>query len=435
MSSAAPAFRIEATVVHLGGDGADLARVRLRLGDRSLSQFHEVDTDRVRDWVTTSPVALALWFADNWWRLRWEPIRGGRPTPDWRLRHELSSASSSRLWPPLMIYGAGERMVFGPAAGAPLETGPLRYIDPPVSVCAASEYEAGLDLFFDQARSDASGAADASALASMLSELSAERSDPDQAAWRRLEARLGYDVDAAPATLMQEMIRLEDSVGQEAVEEAAVAVPGEHAPGSLRQSVEATRSSAVIVDLSIARQAQAHSSLPLPPWRQAEDAAWRLRSAIGREEGPLLAKALADTLQVRWEAVAAATATARTLPYAGRLSGRGDAVKLSLQTLKPHDRRYELARALGDAVWNIDAPFSPLTKGKTDRQKFSRAFAQSLLCPFHELRKHVTLEAPTELEMHAAARYFHVNVGVIRTLLVNKGILPRETLDERVEAA
>jgi hypothetical protein len=94
-----------------------------------------------------------------------------------------------------------------------------------------------------------------------------------------------------------------------------------------------------------------------------------------------------------------------------------------------------LARFIGDAVWTSDAEFGVVSRAKTDRQKFQRAFAQSLLCPFSELAHHVDLEGPTEAQMDSAARYFHVNARVVRTLLVNKGVLPRETLEEQLEAA
>ena len=99
------------------------------------------------------------------------------------------------------------------------------------------------------------------------------------------------------------------------------------------------------------------------------------------------------------------------------------------------DRRFELARVLGDAVWTSLAHFGVISRGKTDRQKFQRAFAQSLLCPFEDLRHYVNLSGPTEDQIEAAARRYHVHRSVVGTLLVNKVFLARETLGEQLEAA
>jgi hypothetical protein len=67
--------------------------------------------------------------------------------------------------------------------------------------------------------------------------------------------------------------------------------------------------------------------------------------------------------------------------------------------------------------------------------QMNAAVDRSLLCPFSELRKRIDLLGPTEEQIDSAASYFHVRPSVVRTLLVNKGVLPRETLAERLEAA
>jgi hypothetical protein len=115
--------------------------------------------------------------------------------------------------------------------------------------------------------------------------------------------------------------------------------------------------------------------------------------------------------------------------------GRGTAEQIALQTRSAHDRRFELARVLGDSVWSSRAKFGIISRGKTDRQKFQRAFAQSLLCPFEDLGNYVDLAGPTDDQIEKAARRYHVHRSVVRTLLVNKGFLPRETLGEQLEAA
>ena len=113
----------------------------------------------------------------------------------------------------------------------------------------------------------------------------------------------------------------------------------------------------------------------------------------------------------------------------------GAEAKLALQTSQPIDRRFELARIVGDAVWTGDDAFGVISRAKTERQKFQRAFAQSLLCPFDGLLERIDPVDPSDEQIDAAAAHFNVRPSVVQTLLVNKGILPRETLAERLEAA
>src|SRR5262249_15611580 len=108
--------------------------------------------------------------------------------------------------------------------------------------------------------------------------------------------------------------------------------------------------------------------------------------------------------------------------------------RIALQS-KYRGQRFELARALGEAAWDSAAPFAPLSRAKTDRQKFQRAFAQSLLCPFDDLISYINTSNPTDRDINAAGKHFHVSENVVRTILVNKEVLPRERLEDRLEAA
>ena len=82
----------------------DAAHLSLRLGDQVVTRLAIIDRHEVRDYFRASAVTLALWLTDHWWRLRWETLKDQRrPSADWRLRHELTSAPGGTLWPPLMI--------------------------------------------------------------------------------------------------------------------------------------------------------------------------------------------------------------------------------------------------------------------------------------------------------------------------------------------
>ena len=418
--------------------GSDVAEITIRAGKHILTRVAEVEIGKTRDFFRASAMSLSLWLADNWWRLRCEPVDDPRlPSADWRLRHELSSAPGGTLWPPLMIYSVGERIVISPSIGRRPAIGPVQYLDTPVCLMSANEFEVGIDHFLDLVFSNCARSADIQALKVLVRQLNTERSDRELSAWRRLEACLGYDADEAPDNVIDALIGMEGIAGDEGVEEAAIATKGISAPVILQQAVEASRASQLLVsfDLSNYVKLDVDHLTQVSPWRLAEKAADRVRDVIGMPRGPILGKLLADMLKVHWETLKNATATARKLPYAARLKEKAEYEQVAAQTARPRDRRFELSRMLGDAIWTNNESFGVISRAKTDRQKFQRAFAQSLLCPFNDLRNHIDFDEPRMEQIDNAAHYFHVHQNVVRNLLVYKGVLPRETLEDQLEAA
>jgi hypothetical protein len=47
----------------------DVADISLHVGRNVLTQLPDTDTHQMRDHFRASAVSLAIWFADNWWRL------------------------------------------------------------------------------------------------------------------------------------------------------------------------------------------------------------------------------------------------------------------------------------------------------------------------------------------------------------------------------
>ncbi|MBX9934309.1 MAG: hypothetical protein K2Y56_22800 [Methylobacterium sp.] len=415
----------------------DVAELRIVSGNQVLTRLVDVATEAMRDYFRTSAVSFALWLADNWWRLRWEPFLGKRPSADWRLRHELTSAGSGAAWPPIMIYGTGPRVVLAPAFGARPTTGPIRYLElETVHVLPGNHFEEELDRFFEQVLGSCAQAQDGTVLAGLVSELAAERADADAAAWRRLEARLGFDPDCAPEGLIEGMTALGSSLGENGIEEAALSAPGEASAKFLKKAVAASRASELTVALSVAESVSREIfETPAPAWKWGEDAAWQVRNRLGVSADRFDTDAMAEMLDVSWEKLTAASATASRLPYAALLRERDQHAKLALQTRAAVDRRFEFARIVADAIWISGESLGVISRAKTERQKFQRGFAQNLLCPFSEVRRYVDIEAPTDEQIDEAARHFHVHRNVVETLLVNKNVLPRETLLERLEAA
>jgi hypothetical protein len=92
-------------------------------------------------------------------------------------------------------------------------------------------------------------------------------------------------------------------------------------------------------------------------------------------------------------------------------------------------RRFELARLLGDRIaGNGDGQLFPATNSYTYRQKLQRSFAVELLCPFEALRDMLHDDLSPEA-IEDVAEHFDVSDRVVRTLLVNHGLLGRDELE------
>jgi len=416
----------------------DIAQLSFWVGETALTQLADVETGENRTYFRTSAVSLALWVADNWWRLRYEPLHDSRrPSADWRLRHELSSISGGSLWPPLMIYGTGERVTVSSAFGASLAAGPVRYLDLASVYSLPGEiFENGVDKFLAEVSDTCAQAQDGTTLSALIMQLRDERADEGVAAWRRLEARLGYDADGAPEDLMARLSDLEDRLGERAVEEAAVSAPGAESSAALEAALKAAETSGVEIDLSIADViAPAELRTAPTPWRAGEAAALAVRKAISAPSGPLEERALSQIAGRPWAQIISAPAAEGGLRYGAHLADAAHHSKLALQTQLPIDRRYEVIRIVGDALWGREERFGVVSRAKTERQQFQRAFAQSLLLPFDELSEIIDFDEPTDDQMEVAADRYHVRPKVVETALVVKGVLPRETLVQRLEAA
>ncbi|HEX8240368.1 MAG TPA: hypothetical protein VF574_11580 [Allosphingosinicella sp.] len=418
-------------------EAPDVAELRISAAGETLIRICDFDRKEDRDYVRGSAVSLAFWLADNFWRLRYESLPDGHaPSTNWRLRHEMTSAAGGTLWPPIMVHSTGERVLFASAYAKSVDIGAIRYALPEMVMVSGSAFANGLDRYFDEVVATCAHAIDGVALQELVGTLRLERSDPNMMSWRRLEARLGYDPDTVPTELMRTLGKLERHVGESALDEAAAATPGREAGNYLASVVEAARESEVVVDLGIARQVAAND-LAQPsaarPWEQGRAAARRVRDIAGLGDRPVRAQAFSDLLQTKREDLQR-RGTARGLPYSARLRQHGDRQRIALQSANPRDRRFELSCALADEIW-AHSDFGIISKAKTDRQKFQRAFAQNLLVPFSDLAARIDLANPTELQIQEAAVYYHVHPNVIRRLLILEGVLPEETFEERLEAA
>lgn len=393
------------------------------------TRLHRQGEDAPQDHLQAPPGQLAFWLVDNWWRLRWECYSSSRLNSDWRLAHELSSIGGY-AWPRLAIWGEGNRIGLLSRRDPVGVVGPVRYLTDALTYVPASAFELGVDQFLDFVSTKKQRlVSDWAPLQAQIEALAAERSDAELSSWRRLEAQLGYDVDEAPEQLMAWLSDFQQEYGTGAVAEAALAIQGPESAAVLQAEITAAKSHPVRCSLSRTAKLVDHlqSEPDDPPWRRGEIAAAAVRGAVGRTSGSLSNPQLAEVLHAPQSSLSGRrSANTRKPAYGLRLVTNQEEI-VSLTSTWGTGRRFEFCRALGDEIWSKGELLGPITKAKSERQKFQRAFAQSLLCPFDELLGYIGDDRSDDA-LAAAAQHFYVSPQLVRSVLVNKRDLDRQRL-------
>jgi hypothetical protein len=241
--------------------------------------------------------------------------------------------------------------------------------------------------------------------------------------YRKLEAKAGFDADDAPADLVQKFQVLIERFGQQSTEELASARltnPSEDIDqllDMLTQSRHTMRPELSVLSELAPRATGAGQQLP--PWRKAAVAAAGIRQTLGVTTGPVTNKRICEYLAVS-DQLLQSTAPDR-LPPAGLRTSQGFNIRLN--AARETSRRFGLSRLLGDLVYTRGREtLLPATNAKTVRQKFQRAFAQELLCPYERLMEWVDTESPDDELLENAAEHFQVSPLVAKYAYQNKAV-------------
>jgi hypothetical protein len=399
------------------------------VGDIVMTRLVRPGTNTSSDAVRIPAAPLGFWIADHWWRLRWEP-KSAKPNDDWRTAHSMPAIGHGHAWPPITIWGDRDRVMLISRADPPGVASPARYLTNAVTFVSGDDFEVVADSLLDASAATAPER-DRAALTALIRALREERASHEHAEWRRMEASCGFDPDKAPETLIETMLDFSIRYGVVDAEEAASAAPGPDTAITLTEAV-ALAERGPTVDFRPAIDAAKLQRLAdgVPPWVLAEEAARVVRQQIGGTTEPVWNKRLAEMA-----AISAAELTDRVaspVTYGLRLAREGDGQRQTvLMTARwSFDRRFQLARAMGDAVWTGGSSLGPISGAATARQKFQRAFAAALLCPIEGLDAFLEGQEPTDPDIAAAARHFHVNERTVRTVLVNKHLMERRRLGQ-----
>ena len=343
------------------------------------------------------------------------------------MAHEMPGAGHGYLWPLLTFASDGEMVDAICRPSNPLSDEPVRYIAQFREAIQARAFVKTLDEFVDLvlARLDAVGLA-GTELRLLWDEVLAERIDLFATLGRTLEAKLGYEPDEAPKTLISRLVTLSHQAGTAAAEEIAPACAGSN-PVQTLDSIEA---------LAKSTGTEAHFGVPaslspadfngsMTPWLQGKHLAGQARSAYNFGSRSITDQELADILAIPTEVLQKGPAAHAPRPLGlGIRNGRNGDLKLLFRKRNRPALRFEAARFLGDQVSTpVQERWLPVTDTGTARQKIQRAFAIELLCPISALDEYLHLDYSPEA-VEGAGEYFGVSELAVRSHLANHGRIP-----------
>ena len=181
--------------------------------------------DEVRDYARLSTLPIAHWFTSNWWRLLWEASAEGEVSHDWNMSHKIGASGDGYVYPDITFVSDWDTVHIQARVGTRFRTAPISYTESCNVFVSVDDFRQAMAGLIEETidRLDATGkkGTELSAIWNIINE---EQSDPDQAAWRKMEACLGYDPDEAPEDLVQKLLSMYSAdFGAEAVQEIAAA--------------------------------------------------------------------------------------------------------------------------------------------------------------------------------------------------------------------
>jgi Zn-dependent peptidase ImmA (M78 family) len=414
---------------------ACFSAISIYWGNLSLTEGSDGYVKRFRAAPLLSGYHLAEWLAWNWWRLRWEP--GRRSSENWSFAHHLTTIGGGYVWPNITIFSDGERTAVISKSTPERPNIPFRYISDSAAVLPSRHFESAIDQFIEQIRGQLreEHILDTN-LDRIWNDVRAERSDPDAALYRKIEALLSQEPGEGDETAIDQLIEDGRAVGGPAMSEIAA----DHVQGAELLTAATLRQIAADVgfDATPSSVVQLQPGAGLP--RAAEVPAWRLGAAAARSlreqqrlgDGKIDNAGLAELAGVQVKVLADRT-TGQQISFA--LDKDPTHGRVVFRSKWEAGRRFELARLLGERIVNPrGGKLFPATRAHTYRQKMQRSFAAELLAPFEAADEMLAGDYSPENQQDVAD-YFNVSPMTIWTMLVNHRRIPREELDAEFDLA
>ena len=406
-----------------------LAEVGIEVDGVPVTAIAEPDTRTYRSGIRVSAYDLAGWLVANWWRLRWEAHGVGA---SWNMSHRVGAAGNGYLWPDLEFIGGESTVQIRSNPVSLGTTSPLRFLSEVNVHVPAADFENGVRDFVEAVTSRSQslpvqGEDDLHELAAAWRDLGEEISDPALSFDRSIEARMGFDPEAAEPALIGGLRQAVLEVGRGPVEELADSSKS-LALKDFETLWHEVRGRSTLLRIGITQGINEAvtqvKSRDLRPWKKGSALAEVVRREWSIHSGAVDNQRLAELCGVSRNWIHTGFDEDIPIPIGFRNSGDEDSLLASLKKRHPTGRRFALARIMGDHLLaGSDDRMLPVTDAATDRQRFQRAFAQAFLCPFEALSDHLGSKVPDDDFIEDAAQHFNVSSWLVRSTLINHGVL------------
>lgn len=360
-----------------------------------------------REGPLVSAYPVAEWFAWNWWRLTSE-IRerpaNGLAARQWDFSHRLSTIGSGYDWPNISIYSDGCKSYLESVESGPDSVRSFLYKASSRERVSTRALEDAMSKFIDTTitQLEDSGIQDSN-LQRLWSDLKSEQANPDDARYRAMEARLGFDPDDLNEEIILGILDSAEQIGRDALDEVAADAargvnPADNFPStetfqiaSDKFGVDASLDSMVTLS---GESSDRFNSI----WKYGEakagqigkELAEKLRSQEQLGEQNISNNKLAQFAGLNESFIVNSTTHWEKMSF--YFQNDNEVSKLTLRPKWETGRRFELARLIGDRVarefWELPIErLSPATSAKSYRQKLQRAFAAELLCPIENINE------------------------------------------------
>jgi hypothetical protein len=406
-------------------------------------------TQNVSDWLSScvngtmiSAKPFSEWICGSWWRLLYEPMPSimGEPSVKWRMAHDMTSIGSGYAWPVIRFSADGELVYITSQQQNDQNkfTQPILYIGAPRQRISLKDTESSFSSFVENTIERLVGLEKySSSLAELWKTIKGEKSQPETALYRKIEALIGFDPDEASKDLMQHFSKMLERMPEHTVLEIASACSINEEGKSDESVSEFCSMMKKGVEGRIEKfSVNIHRDSFHTPWEYGSVLAGKLRSELDFNKPRLETSNLCDLFSITQKQL-------RDTPPAGNyfsLSIKKNQV-VNINFAKDSiaytaGRRFQLARLLGAIVSendSLDKTYIPITACKTWKQKVQRAFATEFLCPIKDLMKFIkdrNRGRVTQNIVDSAAKYFIVSPRtVIHNLRNNREI----TYDDAVQ--
>lgn len=410
--------------------------MKIHINGQNATENHDIFSRTIHEKAMLSAYPLALWLATSWWRVLYEavplPEKEGTQNTDWQMAHFMPAAGYGFVWPLVELSSDGTTMTLTLRPHIRAEYEPLRYLNSFTEYITVADFSKNINQFLRETvlRLDGMDIGE-TPLHEALKTLQQEQSDPVLRQRRVLEASFGYDAETLPENVLQRMALLENAMGTQAMRSLgahfAYAAPAE----ILRQLEIAEELSAVGI--------QGKTDIPPvqmrgefareTPWEYGRRMAHAMRAALGLKTGHGVENNTLLSLFGITESAFKNTSPIETDYSLATSVDASDTIRINFKKMyESTGRRFALARILGNKVClEVFEPWSVITGAKSFIQRVQRAFAAEFLCPLAGIREYANNNF-SEKHIENTAEFFSVSPTLVRSQLVNHGLLHKESL-------